>query len=277
MITLDSTCQQDDEDAFKVLLYARNSFCLERRDGSSLLNVGTKLNPLRIPATEAWQQSYAMLTLSHCTGSHRRLQDARRACVRHEAEEQPAANRLAWSRAVDLCDQALRMVEGIGAVHDDRARHILLAVCKYESAKAGMFFDPQDDTREIHRSPASRERVDGRHTCTRGSGFLGFSLVVVAGTAATRLSAAVSWHLGTSSCVGSHFGSQSRFGQAMNLSAQIPENELGHTRGLVAALPLHHRVDDHLGTTGNGFSGSERGPGPHLRSARHRTGKPHPV
>jgi hypothetical protein len=45
-----------------------------------------------------------------------------------------------WSRAVGLCDQALRVIEGAGAVNDERSRRILIAVCQYETSKSSLGF-----------------------------------------------------------------------------------------------------------------------------------------
>lgn len=126
---------QAEEDAFTARLCARNCLLYENDPGPELLNVGTRLKPLEIPRSEAWQLSYSMHVLRDLDGDHARLIAARQVCVERQnqasTEDQDETAR-GWSRAVDLCDQALRMIEGAGAVADDKARRILIAVCGYE-------------------------------------------------------------------------------------------------------------------------------------------------
>jgi hypothetical protein len=134
---------QAEQDAAHAWLGASNCLPHEGAGGPELLDVGTSLRPLKIPRSEAWQQSYSMLLLVNCEADHARLLAARErlaARVRDAAStEEPHQ---AWSRAVDLCDQALRMIEGAGAVNDERIRRILLAVCQYETSKTSLGFIP---------------------------------------------------------------------------------------------------------------------------------------
>jgi hypothetical protein len=117
---------------------ARNCLPRERDNGPALLNVGTRLKPLKIPRSEAWQQSYSMWVLRDCEGDHARIIAARQACAERQAGAEASDAWEAWSRAVDLCDQALRLIEGIGAIGDDRARQILVAVCEYETSNTAL-------------------------------------------------------------------------------------------------------------------------------------------
>jgi hypothetical protein len=144
MTTAADARSQAEEDAFQAWINARNCLLYENDQGPELLNVGTRLKPLRIPRSEAWQQSYSMHVLVHCKGDHARLTAARQKCAephdRHPEE---------WSRAVDLCDQALRVVEGACAFSDDRARRILLAVCEYETMNTALGPIAGSSTREL--------------------------------------------------------------------------------------------------------------------------------
>jgi hypothetical protein len=133
MTTAPDSLSQAEQDAVHAHLCARNCLIHEDRPGPKLLNVGTELKPLRIPQSEAWQQSYSMHVLIECEGDHARLLAARKICA-----ERQDPNPEVRSRAVDLCDQALRMVEGAGAVSNDGARQILLAVCEYETTKTAI-------------------------------------------------------------------------------------------------------------------------------------------
>jgi hypothetical protein len=136
---------QAEKDALQAYICARNCLLYESDPGPERLNVGTELHPLYIPRSEAWQESYAMHVVRDCDGDHGRLLAARQECDDH------GTNDRAWSRAVDLCDQAIRMVEGANAVNDDRARKILLAVCQYENylTSFGSFTDPALLAREM--------------------------------------------------------------------------------------------------------------------------------
>jgi hypothetical protein len=84
-----------------------------------------------------------MLLLAACDGDHARLLAARERCAARERESGIADEpHRVWSRAVDLCDQALRVIEGAGAVNDERTRRILVAVCHYETSKSSLGFIP---------------------------------------------------------------------------------------------------------------------------------------
>ncbi len=125
-----------ERDAFKALLCAKNCLLVEDRKGPELVNVGTMLKPLNIPRSETWQLRYSMDLLGECDGDHTRILAARNGCVEHQNEASiNHQNEMAecWSRAVDLCDQALRMIEGAGAVTDDKARRLLTTICKFTS------------------------------------------------------------------------------------------------------------------------------------------------
>jgi hypothetical protein len=86
-----------------------------------------------------------MHALRQCDGNRDRLLAAREICVGH------GEKRKDWSRAVDLCDQAIRVIEGAGATDDDKVRKVLLAVCEYENARTalGPLLDARADTKHL--------------------------------------------------------------------------------------------------------------------------------
>jgi len=141
---------QAEEDAFHARLNAANCLLYENDPGEARLNVGTPLKPLLIPRSEAWQQSYSMRLLRECNGDKTRLLGARQECVKRQNESY-GRGREVWSRAADLCDQAVRMIEGNGAVTDDKARRILIAVCEYENMKTslGLLCSHEDLARDL--------------------------------------------------------------------------------------------------------------------------------
>lgn len=82
-----------------------------------------------------------MLLLENCDADHARLLAARELCAARARDANIAEEpHRAWSRAVDLCDQALRVIEGAGAVNDERSRRILIAMCQYETSKTTLGF-----------------------------------------------------------------------------------------------------------------------------------------
>jgi hypothetical protein len=140
-VTDADSSSQAEQDAAQAWLGASNCLPHEGAGGPELLNVGTPLRPLKIPRSETWQQSYSMLLLVNCEADHARLLAAReRLAVRVRDAASTEEPHQAWSRAVDLCDQALRVIEGAGAVNDERIRRILLAVCQYETSKTALGF-----------------------------------------------------------------------------------------------------------------------------------------
>ena len=123
---------QLEDDVIEACLNARNCLLYEA-EAPDLLNVGSAEEPRMIPGDEAWQHAYAMRTLVSLAGDRGRLivaaqklrQDARNATA-------GSARQRAMSRGADLCDQAIAMVEGAGAVEDDKARRRLVAACEHE-------------------------------------------------------------------------------------------------------------------------------------------------
>jgi hypothetical protein len=136
-----NSMSQAEEDASHAWSAARNCLPNEGADGPALLNVGTPLRPLKIPRSEAWQESYFMILMEECEADHARLLATREVCAARASEayrgEEPYQ---AWSRAVDLCDEALRVIEGAGAVSDEKIRRILIAMCQYETSKTALGF-----------------------------------------------------------------------------------------------------------------------------------------
>jgi hypothetical protein len=134
-----NSMSQAEQDASQAWLAARNCLPNEGADGPALLNVGTPLRPLKIPRSEAWQESYFMILMKNCGADHARLLAAREVCAARSSDAYRAEKpHLAWSRAVDLCDEALRVIEGAGAVSDEKIRRILIAMCQYETSKTAL-------------------------------------------------------------------------------------------------------------------------------------------
>jgi hypothetical protein len=127
---------QADRDAANAWLNARNCLLQEDAPGHAELNVGTEREPRMLPRSEAWQHNYAMWVLMDLDGDHARLKATAARCREDAARKRP--RKMRWrsrdlARAADLCEQAARMVEDAGAVHDDKARRRLLAGCKRET------------------------------------------------------------------------------------------------------------------------------------------------
>jgi hypothetical protein len=125
---------QLDDDALQAVLCARNCLLYERDDGPPLLNVGSVTEPRRIPRAEAWQHAYAMIILVDCDGDRDRLSAASKKCREDAGRARRAYRARALSRAADLCDQAINMIEGAGADHDHKGRRRLVAACRHETA-----------------------------------------------------------------------------------------------------------------------------------------------
>jgi hypothetical protein len=146
------------EDALGAWSAALNCLLYEKDPGPEQLNVGTQNKPMMVPRDQAWQQSYATFVLARFGGDHARLKAAARQCLADIPTEPHWARQL--SRAADLCEKAAQMVEDAGAVHDDKARRRLVAVCEHEalSDALGPFspFTSKDlrrALREIDRQP----------------------------------------------------------------------------------------------------------------------------
>lgn len=146
------------EDALEAWSAAMNCLLYEKDPGPEQLNVGTRDKPMMVPRDQAWQQSYATFVLTRFNGDHSRLKAAARQCLTDIPAEPQWARQL--SRAADLCEQAAQMVEDAGAVHDDKARQRLVAVCEHEAMRdtLGPFspFTSKDlrrTLREIDREP----------------------------------------------------------------------------------------------------------------------------
>jgi hypothetical protein len=105
-------------DALSAVGRARNCLLYENDPGEDELQVGYLSMPLLIPRSEAWQLTYAMGLLKDCHGDTSRLAAARvgctSLCVRCPYRD-GRWGRVELSRAIDLCDQALRMIEGARA------------------------------------------------------------------------------------------------------------------------------------------------------------------
>jgi hypothetical protein len=128
---------QAENDVLQARLNARNCLLYENDPGPAELNVGTASEPRMLPRSEAWQHAYALYLLVDLDADHARLTAAASKCREEAAKPQQRRN-LAWiarelSRAVDLCEQAARMVEDAGATEDDTARRRLLAGCRHET------------------------------------------------------------------------------------------------------------------------------------------------
>jgi len=123
-------------DAVNAVGCARNCLLYENDSGPDELQVGYLSMPLLIPRSEAWQLTYAMGLLKDCRGDTGRLAAARvgctSLCVRCPYRD-GRWGRVELSRAIDLCDQALRMIEGARAADGDRGAQLLQALCDHET------------------------------------------------------------------------------------------------------------------------------------------------
>jgi hypothetical protein len=125
--------EQVDEDAAHAFGCALNCLRFEA-EGADQLNVGSADEPRLLPRAEAWQHAYAMWVVVGCDGDRGRVVAAAERC-REKARGTPAGSHKVrtLSRAADLCDQAAGMIEGAGAVGDDKARRRLLASCEHQT------------------------------------------------------------------------------------------------------------------------------------------------
>lgn len=128
-------CIEACPDALKAVGLARNCLLYENDPGPDrlLLNLPESL---RISRSEAWQLTYTMSLHKDCEGDTARLTAARAACtsmcVRCPFRD-GRWGRVELSRAIDLCDQALRMIEGACAADGERGAQVLLALSEYET------------------------------------------------------------------------------------------------------------------------------------------------
>lgn len=97
--------------------------------------------PLLIPRSEAWQLTYAMGLLEEYFGDTGRLAAARDGCaslcVRCPYRD-GRWGRVELSRAIDLCDQALRMTAGARAADGKRGAQLLQALCDHEGTMTAL-------------------------------------------------------------------------------------------------------------------------------------------
>jgi hypothetical protein len=123
---------QLEDDAVEAFANAMNCLLFEA-EGPDLLNVGSAEEPRLLPRSEAWQHAYATRVLVSCDGDRGRLAAAAQK-LREDAGNAAAGSRRqrSMSRGAELCDQAIAMVEGTGAVDDNKARRRLVAACEHE-------------------------------------------------------------------------------------------------------------------------------------------------
>lgn len=128
--------QLSKKDVVQAWSLGANCLLYEADRGPEQLNVGTARHPMMVPRDQAWQQAYAMFALVSLDGDHARL----KAAARQSLADIPV--KLHWarqlSRAADLCEQAALMVEDAGAVHDDKARRRLVAICEHETTNIAL-------------------------------------------------------------------------------------------------------------------------------------------
>jgi hypothetical protein len=83
-------------------------------------------------------------------GDHGRL----KAAARQSLADIPV--RPQWTRqlfrAADLCEQAALMVEDAGAVHDDKARRRLVAICEHETTNIALGLFAPSTIKELRRT-----------------------------------------------------------------------------------------------------------------------------
>jgi hypothetical protein len=140
------------KDALEAWSLALNCLLYEKDKGPKQLNVGTARHPMMVPRDQAWQQAYATFALVCMDGDHARLKAAARQSLADIPVKPHWAPQL--SRAADLCEQAALMVENAGAVHDDKARRRLVAICEHETwnLTLGPFAPNVSSIKELRRT-----------------------------------------------------------------------------------------------------------------------------
>jgi hypothetical protein len=149
--TFRQACIKACPDAAQAASLAANCLLYENDPGPDKLQANLP-GSLRIPRSESWQLSYAMNLLKHCEGDTRRLAAARSACTSmcvRSTFRNGGWGRVELSRAINLCDQALRMIEGARASDGERGTQILRAMCNYEGGMTflgGLIAEVAEDT-----------------------------------------------------------------------------------------------------------------------------------
>lgn len=110
---------------------AINCRLYEQDPGPAELNIGSELEPHMISRGEAFRDFYARVLLQDVRGDPQRLlRLGRRIDVASRRNRNPEISAM-WSIAADLCQRALVIIDGAGAVDDKRARRRLLAGTKH--------------------------------------------------------------------------------------------------------------------------------------------------
>lgn len=138
------------KDALQAWSLALNCLLYEKDPGPEQLNVGTERHPMMVPRDQAWQQAYAMYALVRFDGDHARIKAAARQSLADIPVQPHWASQL--SRAADLSEQAALMVEDAGAVHDDKARRRLVAICEHETTNIALGPFAPSTIKELRRT-----------------------------------------------------------------------------------------------------------------------------
>jgi hypothetical protein len=157
---------QLDDDINMARLNAGNCLILEERDGvrdrgDFAFNSSGEIDSW--PVAETWQCNYTLWTLAELGADRERLTAAARKC-RQDAATAVARREPDWvapelSRAADLCELAVRMLEKAGAICDAEAIRSLLASCKGTEARRSAEAGVMDLMRSL--VPPTRERPEG--------------------------------------------------------------------------------------------------------------------
>jgi len=119
----------DEADLTLAWSYAANCSLYEEDPGPAELNIGSSLEPHWVSRAEAFRDLYAHLLLEQLGADPARI--AALAYLIHRARQRNSSAEAVWGIAADLCQRAGSIIDGAGAVHDDRARRRLLAGTKH--------------------------------------------------------------------------------------------------------------------------------------------------
>lgn len=147
---LATRAQLNKDDVVQAWSLGTNCLLYEEDRGPEKLNVGSRRYPLMVSRSQTWQHAYALYAIVSFDGDHARL----KAAARQSLGDIPAKPHFArqLSRAVDICEQAARMVEDAGAVHDDKARRRLVAICEHETTNVFLGLFAPNTIKELRRT-----------------------------------------------------------------------------------------------------------------------------
>ncbi|MEV3925882.1 hypothetical protein [Actinomadura coerulea] len=140
---------------------------VDRPGRAGFINVGTGPEPHWLPRTEAIPYYHALAILVHCEGDLRRIQDTARLCRRRASQVAPTGTRY-WTRAAELCDQAIEEFFEHGAATDDKARRKLMIRAEFivSTWHVGWMMSRREARSELKRLNRDLAAVDADQTGT---------------------------------------------------------------------------------------------------------------